>query len=86
MAQKKMSVTVPLTARQKEQIKRATGKTIASLRVESAGGASLKPRVSLARPGLKLTRGIHLKKGFQLTRGIHLKKGFQLTKGVPKMV
>lgn len=37
MAEKK-SVTVPLTARQKQQIKRATGKTISALKVGPSGG------------------------------------------------
>jgi len=38
----KVSVTVPLTAQQKNKIRRATGKTISALKVESTGGATLK--------------------------------------------
>lgn len=37
MAEKR-SVTVPLTARQKDQIKRATGKSISALKVAPSGG------------------------------------------------
>ena len=47
----KMSVTVPLTARQKAQIKKATGKSINALKVESAG------RTTLAKKGpIRLAR------------------------------
>lgn len=44
----KVSVRVPLTARQKAQIRNATGKTINAFKVETAGGASPKMRVNLA--------------------------------------
>jgi len=59
----KMSVTVPLTARQKEQIKKATGKTISALKVESAGS------VALSRNFARVARGnVLLAKKASLTR------------------
>ncbi len=48
MAQK-VSVKVPLTAQQKEKIRRATGRTISTLKVESTGAAMLKRPFRLSR-------------------------------------
>ena len=47
----KMSVTVPLTAQQKEKIRRATGKSISALKVEGTGGVTLKKHLVAARKG-----------------------------------
>ncbi len=47
----KFSVTVPLTARQKAQIKKATGRTIAAVKVEKAGA-----RTVLKTARMKLTK------------------------------
>ena len=44
MAEKK-SVTVPLTVRQKAQIKRATGKSISALKVGPSGGMVAASRI-----------------------------------------
>ncbi|MFQ5876904.1 MAG: hypothetical protein ACE5JH_04310 [Acidobacteriota bacterium] len=44
MAEKR-SVTIPLTARQKQQIRSATGKTISALKVQASSGA-LKPMLT----------------------------------------
>ena len=53
----KKSVTVPLTARQKEQIKKMTGQTINALKVESAGGATLAKKANMLA-GRGLTRKV----------------------------
>ncbi len=41
----KMSVTIPLSERQKAQIRKATGKSISALKVESTGGVALARRL-----------------------------------------
>ena len=51
----KVSVTVPLTVRQKDQIKRATGRSFGGLKVEAAPGMRVGHRtltkIQLTRPG-----------------------------------
>jgi hypothetical protein len=42
----KTSVTVPLTAKQKDQIKRATGKSISALKVGTSGGLTAARRTA----------------------------------------
>jgi hypothetical protein len=61
----KTTVTVPLTAKQKEQIKRATGKTISALKVGASGGfaAARKPRMIVGRR-VQLARKVALTKKF----------------------
>ncbi len=46
----KKSVTIPLTAKQKDQIKRATGKTINAVKVARAGSL-------VGMKGMKTTKG-----------------------------
>lgn len=48
MAERK-SVTVALTARQKEKIRNATGKSIGALKIQSASG-TLKPMLTAKKP------------------------------------
>ena len=50
----KFSVTIPLTARQKAQIKNATGRTINAVKVEQAGATTVlkSARMKLTRPAI----------------------------------
>ena len=47
---KKRSVTVPLTEKQKQQIKRATGKSISALKVGPSGGMVAARRIQILNP------------------------------------
>ena len=51
----KMSVTIPLSERQKEQIRKATGKSISALKVESTGGVALARRLQSKALGKKMS-------------------------------
>ncbi len=59
MAEKR-SVTVPLTTRQKQQIKRATGKSISALKVEPSGGMIASRRI-MKLPTRSLARRVSAK-------------------------
>ena len=50
----KFTVTVPLTARQQAQIKKATGRTINAVKVEKAGAKTVlkSARMKLTRPAI----------------------------------
>src|SRR5262249_55951743 len=77
----KMTVTVPLTAKQKEQIRHATGRSISALKVGASGGltAARATRI-VAASGVKLAK-VTSAKGIKLAK-VTSAKGILTTKAL----